>query len=79
MTEFDAGKDYTKTHYILWDAEWGIQAWESVDSTLITGCWQKEFREVEEVKEGPENSCWAEYLELIQEIQGIASSLAASD
>ena len=76
MTEFDAGRDYTKTRHVLRAIEWGIQAWESVDSTLITGCWQKGFKEL---KEEPENNCWAESLELIQEIQGIASSLATSD
>ena len=80
MTEFDAGRDYTKTHHVLRAIEWGIQAWESVDSTLITRCWQRGFREIEEVKEGPKNnSCWAESLELIQEIQGMASCLATSD
>ena len=79
MTEFDAGRDYTKTHHVLRAIEWGIQAWESVDSTLITRCWQRGFREVKEVKEGPVNSCWAESLELIQEIQGLASSLATSN
>ena len=79
MTEFDAGRDYTKTHHVLRAIEWGIQAWESVDSTLITRCWQKGFKGVHKVKEGPENSCWAESLELIQEIQGMASSLAMSD
>ena len=79
MTEFDARRDYTKTHHVLRAIEWSIQAWESVDSTLITRCWQKGFREVKEVKEGPVNSCWAESLELIQEIQGMASSLATSD
>ena len=79
MTEFDTRRDYTKIYYILQAIEQGIQAQETVDSTVITKCWQKEFREVEEVKEGPENSCWAESLELIQEIQGIASSLATSD
>ena len=79
MTEFDTGRDYTKTHHVLQAIEQGIQAWESVDSTLITRCWQKGFRGVHEIKEGPENSCWAESLELIQEIQGIASSLATSD
>ena len=79
MTEFDAGRDYTKTHHVLRAIEWSIQAWESVDSTLITRCWQRGFREVKEVKEGPVNSCWAESLELIQEIQGLASSLATSN
>ena len=36
MAEFDARRDYTKTHHVLRGVEWGIQAWESVDSTVIT-------------------------------------------
>ena len=71
MTEFDAGRDYTKMHHVLRAIEWGIQAWETVDSTVITKCWQKGFK-------GLKNSCWAESLKLIQDIQGIASSLASN-
>ena len=59
MTEFDAGRDYTKIHHVLRAIEWGIQAWELIDSALITKCWKRGFKEV---KKEPENSCWAESL-----------------
>ena len=76
MTEFDTRRDYTKIYYILQAIEQGIQAWESVDSTLITRYWERGFRGV---KKEPENSYWAESLDLIPEIQEIASTLANSD
>jgi hypothetical protein len=40
----------------------------------ITKCWQKGFKQFN-TKE-PENNCWIESLELIQEIQAVASSVA---
>jgi hypothetical protein len=69
MHEFDSGRDYTKTHHVLRAIEWGIQAWDLVDPLTITKCWQKGFKEV------VEKDCWTESLELLQDIQVLASSV----
>jgi hypothetical protein len=44
MAEFDAGRDYTKTHHVLRAIEWGIQAWGTVEPQTIINCWQKGFQ-----------------------------------
>jgi hypothetical protein len=69
VTEFDAGRDYTKTHHVLRAIEWGIQAWESVEPKTIINCRQKGFQLQ------PINP-WIEPLDLVQEIQATVNSVA---
>ena len=76
IAEFDTRRDYTKIYYILQAIEQGIQAQESVDSTLITKYQKRGFREV---NKEPENNYQAESQDLIQEIQEIASALPNSN
>ena len=39
--EFDAGRDFMKRHHVLRAIRWGIKAWEAVEITTITRCWEK--------------------------------------
>jgi hypothetical protein len=72
MVEFDAGRDYNKTHHVLRAIEWGIQAWAAVELQTISKCWQKGFQ-----IEGPANlDQWSESLDLIQDIQSTARTIA---
>ena len=56
VVEFDAGRDYTQTHHVLRAIEWGIQAWEIVESTTISRCWQKGFKELDQLKKSPKTT-----------------------
>ena len=44
VAEFDAGRDYTKTHHVLRAIEQGIQAWGSIQPEIIINCQQKGFQ-----------------------------------
>jgi hypothetical protein len=66
MTEFDSGRDYTKTHHVLR----AITAWQVVESTTIINCWKKGIK----IPEGPIDS-WAESLDVHEEIQETANTL----
>ena len=72
VTEFDSGRDYTKTHHVLRAIEWGIQAWELVESKTIINCWQKGFQL-------QSTNPWIESLDLIQDIQVTVKSVANID
>jgi hypothetical protein len=65
--EFDAGRDFIKTHHVLNAIRWGIKAWEAVEPTTIAKCWAKGIKERDQ---------WAESSEILQEIQSEANTLA---
>ena len=67
--EFDAGRDFIKTHHVLRAIRWGVKAWEAVDITTITRCWEKGL------KIQPGEHSWQESTELLQEIQAEVNSL----
>jgi DDE superfamily endonuclease len=71
VTEFDAGRDYNKTHHVLRAVKWGIDAWDSVKTLTITNCWRKGFQ-----NKAINDSPWTDSTELVQEIQATADILA---
>jgi DDE superfamily endonuclease len=73
VTEFDSGRDYSKTHHVLQAIKWGIEAWHLVETSTIINCWAKGFEN--QANKDP----WSDSNQLIKRIQATASVVARNE